>query len=82
MREKEDAAQQYLEAREAVRNAKDPKAFLRLGMLYTQGIGIGKNYVLAKKKKKKARTMTFLKKHVPWDARRLNTIWILLMKPE
>lgn len=47
MREKEDAAQQYLEAREAVRNAKDPKAFLRLGMLYTQGIGIGKNYVLA-----------------------------------
>ena len=47
MREKEDAAQQYLEAREAVRNATDPKAFLRLGMLYTQGIGIGKNYVLA-----------------------------------
>ena len=57
MREKEDAAQQYLEAREAVRNAKDPKAFLRLGMLYTQGIGIGKNYVLANYFFEKARTM-------------------------
>ena len=57
MREKEDAAQQYLEAREAVRNATDPKAFLRLGMLYTQGIGIGKNYVLANYFFEKARTM-------------------------
>ena len=57
MREKEDAAQQYLEAREAVRNAKDPKAFLRLGMLYTQGIGIGKNYVLANYFFEIARTM-------------------------
>lgn len=47
MSEKEDAARQYLEARKAVRDATDPKAFLRLGLLYTRGIGIGKNYVLA-----------------------------------
>lgn len=47
MSEKEDAARQYLEARKAIRGATDPEAFLRLGMLYTRGIGIGKNYTLA-----------------------------------
>ena len=57
MGEKEDAARQYLEARKAARNATDPKAFLRLGMLYTRGIGIGKNYVLANYFYEKARTM-------------------------
>lgn len=57
MREKEDAARQYLEARKAARNATDPKAFLRLGLLYTRGIGIGKNYVLANYFYEKARTM-------------------------
>ena len=55
--EKEDAARQYLEARKAVRGATDPKAFLRLGLLYTRGIGIGKNYVLANYFYEKARTM-------------------------
>lgn len=43
----EDAARQYLEARKAIRGATDPKAFLHLGLLYAQGIGIGQNYVLA-----------------------------------
>ncbi len=57
MSEKEDAARQYLEARKAVREATDPRAFLRLGMLYTQGIGIGKNYVLANYFFEKARTL-------------------------
>ena len=57
MSEKEDAARQYLEARKAVREATDPKAFLRLGLLYTRGIGIGKNYVLANYFYEKARTM-------------------------
>lgn len=47
MSEKEDAARQYLEARKAVRDATDPKAFLRLGVLYAKGIGIRQNYVLA-----------------------------------
>ena len=57
MSEKEDAARQYLEARKAVREATDPRAFLRLGLLYTQGIGIGKNYVLANYFFEKARTL-------------------------
>lgn len=43
----EDAAKQYLEARKAIRGGKDPQAFLNLGSLYAQGIGITENHVLA-----------------------------------
>lgn len=43
----EDAAKQYLEARKAIRGGKDPLAFLNLGSLYAQGIGITENHVLA-----------------------------------
>lgn len=42
-----DAAQQYLEARKAIRDTTNPKAFLRLGMLYAKGIGTRENHVLA-----------------------------------
>ena len=42
-----DAIRQYLEARKAVRNATNPKAFLRLGKLYAQGIGTKENHVLS-----------------------------------
>ena len=47
MNTKIDAIRQYLEARKAVRNAKNPKAFLRLGKLYAQGIGTKENHVLS-----------------------------------
>ena len=43
MNTKIDAIRQYLEARKAVRNATNPKAFLRLGKLYAQGIGTKEN---------------------------------------
>ena len=42
-----DAARQYREAREAIRDAKNPKAYLNLGILYAQGIGTRENHVLA-----------------------------------
>ena len=42
-----EATQQYLEARIAVRGATNPKAFMRLGLLYAQGIGTKPNHVLA-----------------------------------
>lgn len=47
MNTNKDATQQYLEARIAVRGATDPKAFMRLGLLYAQGIGTKPNHVLA-----------------------------------
>lgn len=37
----------YDNARSAIRNAKDPLAFLHLGDLYAQGIGTQENHVLA-----------------------------------
>lgn len=42
-----DATLQYLEARKAIINATNPTAFLRLGILYAQGIGTRENHVLA-----------------------------------
>ena len=47
MRADEDATRQYLEARKAIRETTDPKAFLRLGIIYVQGIGIEQNHTLA-----------------------------------
>lgn len=47
MNTNKDATQQYLEARIAVRGTTDPKAFMRLGLLYAQGIGTKPNHVLA-----------------------------------
>jgi len=42
-----DAARRYLEARKAVRDAKNPMAFLHLGSLYAKGIGTTENHALA-----------------------------------
>ena len=47
MNKNKDAAKQYLEARKAIREGKDPQAFLNLGRLYAQGIGTSENHVLA-----------------------------------
>ena len=42
-----DAVQQFLDARMAVRDKTNPQAFLRLGIHYAQGIGTSPNPVLA-----------------------------------
>lgn len=47
----------YDEARKAIRGGKDPVAFLHLGILYTQGIGVTQNYILARYFLKKALNM-------------------------
>ena len=47
MNKNKEAAKQYLDARKAIRDAKDPMAFLNLGKLYAQGIGTTENHVLA-----------------------------------
>lgn len=47
----------YDEARKAIRGGKDPVAFLHLGILYAQGIGVTRNHVLAHYFIKKAMDM-------------------------
>lgn len=47
MNTNKDATQQYLEARIAVRGTSDPEAFMRLGILYAQGVGTAPNHILA-----------------------------------
>ena len=37
----------YDEARKAIRGGKDPMAFLHLGIIYANGIGITQNHALA-----------------------------------
>lgn len=44
-------------AQRAIRGGKDPRAFLHLGILYTQGIGVIKNHILAHYFLKKALDM-------------------------
>ena len=47
----------YDEARKAIRGGKDPVAFLHLGILYAQGIGVTQNQILAHYFLKKALDM-------------------------
>lgn len=47
----------YDEARKAIRGGKDPVAFLHLGILYAQGIGVTQNHILAHYFLKKALDM-------------------------
>lgn len=47
----------YDEARKAIRGGKDPMAFLHLGILYAQGIGVTQNHILAHYFLKKALDM-------------------------
>lgn len=44
---KVNAGQDYIEARKAARDAKNPMAFMRLGLLYAHGVGVTRNYTLA-----------------------------------
>lgn len=47
----------YDEARKAIRGGKDPVAFMHLGILYAQGIGVTQNHILAHYFLKKALDM-------------------------
>ena len=47
----------YDEARKAIRGGKDPVAFLHLGILYAQGMGVTQNHILAHYFLKKALDM-------------------------
>ena len=58
----------YDEARKAIRGGKDPVAFMHLGILYAQGIGVTQNHILAHYFLKKASNTCI------WDMRQVQVI--------